>query len=156
MNIDQIIRDTIALIRQHAKDNRIKIVFENHLAAGFNQVIGKSGQLKYVFLNLFKQLFNALSAGGEMRITASNDGEKIDIILSDPDGSFADEFSGCQTYEPTNGQVEKGCESMDLSICYNIIRHHRGEISGWPGGAAIRSSARWGDPLYGWHCGFQP
>ena len=128
LDIDQIIRDTISLIRQHAKDHHIKIIFENHLAAGFNKMLGKSGQLKHVFLNLFKQLFNASTAGGELRVTARNDGEKIDIILSDPDGSFADEFSGCQTYQPINGHITKGRESMDLSICYNIIRHHRGDI----------------------------
>ena len=48
LEIDQIIRDTISLIRQHAKDHHIKIVFENNLAAGFNKMIGKSGQLKHL------------------------------------------------------------------------------------------------------------
>lgn len=128
LGIDEIIRDTISLIRQHAKDHKIKIVFENHLVSGFNHLIGKSGQLKHLFLNLFKQLFSALTAGGELKVTAQNDGEKIDILLPDPDGSLSREFSGCQTYQPLDGRIMKGTENMNLSICYNIIRHHRGEI----------------------------
>lgn len=132
LDIDQIIRDTISLIRQHAKDHHIKIVFENHLAVGFNKVIGKKGLLKHLFLNLFKQLFNVLTVGGELRVTARNDGEKIDIILSDPDGSLSKAFSGCQAYQSLDGRVTNGRERMDLSIYYNIIRHHRGDIRPLP------------------------
>ena len=128
LDIDQIIRGTISLIRQHAKDQHIKIVFENHLASGFNKVIGKNGQLKHLFLNLFKVLFNAMTAGGELKVKARNDGEKIEIILSDPDGSLSNEISGCQTYQPLGGCVTNGRERTDLSICYNILRHHQGDI----------------------------
>jgi PAS domain S-box-containing protein len=126
LDIGQIIADTISLIRQHAKDHHIKIVFENHLIAGFSKIIGKNGQLKHLFLNLFKQLFNALSTGRELKVTARNDGERIDIILPDPGGVLSNDFSGCLTYQPLDGRVTKGQECMDLSICYNIIRQHRG------------------------------
>lgn len=128
LDIDQIIQGTISLIRQHAKDQHIKIVFENHLASGFNKVIGKNGQLKHLFLNLFKELFNAMTAGGELKVTARNDAEKIEIILSDPDGSLSKEISGCQPTQPSGDCVTNGRERMDLSICYNILRHHRGDI----------------------------
>jgi len=128
LDIDKIIQGTISLIRQHAKDQHIKIVFENHLTNGFNKVIGKNGQLKHLFLNLFKELFNAMTAGGELKIKARNDGEKIEIILSDRDGSLSDKISGCQTDQPLAGCVTNGQERMDLSICHNILRHHQGDI----------------------------
>jgi signal transduction histidine kinase len=128
VQIDQIIIDTISLIRQHAKDHRIKIVFNNHLASGFNMMKGKSGQLKHLFLNLFKLLFSALKTGGELTLSARNDGENIDIILPDPAGSLSNDFLGCQTYQPQGGCLSNARERMDLSICYNIIRHHRGEL----------------------------
>ncbi len=134
IEIDQIIRDTLSLIRQHAKDHHIHIVFENHLAAGFNKMIGNSGQLKQLFLNLFKQLFNAMTAGGDLRVEARNDGEKIDILLSDPDGSLTHEFSGCPTYQALDGRVAKAGERMELSICYSIVHHHRGDIRSMPSG----------------------
>jgi signal transduction histidine kinase len=128
LDIDKIIQGTISLIRQHAKDQHIKIVFENHLTNGFNKVIGKNGQLKHLFLNLFKELFNAMTAGGKLKIKARNDGEKIEIILSDHDGSLSDKISGCQTDQPLAGCVTNGQERMDLSICRNILRHHQGDI----------------------------
>ena len=128
LEIDAIITDTIALIRQHAKDHRIQIVYQNHLAAGFSHMVGKSSQLKHLFLNLFKQLFNALATGGEMAITVRNDGEKIEIILPDPDSCLSQDFSGCMTYPALDDGALRGRERMDLSLCYNIIRHHKGEI----------------------------
>jgi signal transduction histidine kinase len=128
ISIDRIIADTVALIRQHAKDHRIKIMFENRLAAGFNNIIGKSGQLKHLFLNLFKLLFNALKTGGALKVVARNDGEKIDIVLSDPDGTLSNDFAGCMTCQPLRGPAIDGQERIDLSICCNIINQHRGEL----------------------------
>ena len=128
VNIDQIIQDTISLIRQHAKDHKIRITFENHLAAGFNQLTGKSGQLKHLFLNLFKRLFTVLRAGGEVIITARNDGEMIEITLSDPDGSLSKELYGSHNTQPPEACFTQGREEIDLSICYHIIRYHRGDV----------------------------
>jgi signal transduction histidine kinase len=132
LDIDQIVLDTISLIRQHAKDNHIKIVFKNQLAAGFNRLIGKSGQLKHLFLNLFKQLFTVLTSGGELNVTAQNDGEKIDIGISDPDGSLSKALSGHQLLKRLDGCFTRSPENMEMSVCYNIIRHHRGEIRSEP------------------------
>ncbi len=137
LNIDQIIWDTISLIRQHAKDHRISITYQNHLTAGFGKLMGKSGQLKHLFLNLFKQLFNALPSGGRVDVTARNDGQKIDIILTDPEGAISTELAGCYIYDALDRSNRKNQERMDTSICFNIIRHHRGEIASLPsdGGA---------------------
>ena len=132
LEIDTIIKDTIALIRQHAKDHRIQIAYQNHLATGLSCMVGKSSQLKHLFLNLFKQLFNALAAGGEMAITVRNDGEKIEVILPDPDSRLSQDFSGCMTYPALDDGALHGRERMDLSLCYNIIRHHKGEIQTRP------------------------
>ncbi|MDJ0810686.1 MAG: histidine kinase dimerization/phospho-acceptor domain-containing protein [Desulfobacterales bacterium] len=134
LQIDVIIAETIALVRQHAKDHRIQITYQNHLAAGFNGIIGKSSQLKHLFLNLFKQLFSALAAGGELAVTARNDGENIEVLLPDPNGSLSVDFSGCLTYPKLDGAAMQGRERMDLSLCYNIIRHHKGEVQTQPMG----------------------
>ncbi len=141
VEIDQIIQDTISMIRQHAKDHQIRIIFNNHLASGFNQVAGKSGQLKHLFLNLFKRLFTVLNSGGELKVTARNDGEIIEVSLSDPDGSLSEELSGKHASQPLETCFTHGQEQMDLSICYHIIRHHHGEIrsvSGSDGGRVMR------------------
>jgi PAS domain S-box-containing protein len=132
VEIDAIITDTIALIRQHAKDHRIQIAYQNHLAVGFSRIRGQSSQLKHLFLNLFKQLFRALAEGGEIAITACNDGEIVEVRLPDPDSRLSQDFSGCMTYPALEGGALQGRERMDLSLCYNIIRHHKGEIQTRP------------------------
>ncbi|MEJ2153704.1 MAG: histidine kinase dimerization/phospho-acceptor domain-containing protein [Desulfobacteraceae bacterium] len=126
--IDQILQETISLIRQHAKDHQIRIVFKNQLAAGFNRLLGKNGQLKHLFLNVFKQLFSVMKSGGELYVIAQNDGEKIDVSVSDPDGSLCDALSGHQVNEQVENCFTKSREKMELSVCYNIIRHHQGEV----------------------------
>lgn len=128
VEIDKIIQDTISLIRQHAKDHQIRIVFKNQLAAGLKQMTGKSSQLRHLFLNLLKRLFTVLRAGGEVKITARNDGEKIEIALSDPDGSLFRELYGSHNYQPTEVCFTQGHEEMDLTICYHIIQYHKGKI----------------------------
>ena len=40
--IDKIINATVSLFRQHAKDSKIRIVFKNHLAKGFNRVLERN------------------------------------------------------------------------------------------------------------------
>ncbi len=132
LEIDVIIADTIALIRQHAKDHRIQIAYQNHLAAGFNGMVGKSSQLKHLFLNLFKQLFSAFAAGGELAVTVRNDGEKIEVLLPDPERRLSTDYSGCLTYPALDGGASQGRARIEWSLCYDIIRHHKGEINTQP------------------------
>ncbi|MDJ0784223.1 MAG: histidine kinase dimerization/phospho-acceptor domain-containing protein [Desulfosarcinaceae bacterium] len=129
VDIDHIIAATISLIRQHAKDNRIRINYSNHLSAGFNRIAGRSGQLKHLFLNLFKLSFNALAAGGAIDIVARNDGDRIDISLSDPTGTLFEELSGCTAYPLINGAEVNGQSHVDLSICYHILSQHQGTLN---------------------------
>lgn len=132
IDIDAIITATLSLIRQHAKDNRIRIRYENHLNTGFHEVFGSSGQLKHLFLNLFKLSFGALPQGGAIEIVARNDGEKIKISLSDPAGHLFDDLAGCMTYQLVDGVASAYQDRMDLSICYHILSQHRGTLSSMP------------------------
>jgi signal transduction histidine kinase len=131
-DIDAIITATLSLIRQHAKDNKIRIHYQNHLSAGFHEVFGSSGQLKHLFLNLFKLSFRALPHGGAIEIVARNHGEKIKISLSDPAGRLFDDLAGCMTYQLVNGVASAGQDRMDLSICYHILSQHLGTMSSMP------------------------
>ncbi|QTA81436.1 Two component system response regulator/histidine kinase, PAS domain-containing [Desulfonema limicola] len=129
LELDRIIKETLVLIRQHAKDNNIRIDFQNHLTAGFNTIKGKESQLKHLFLNLFKNLFNSSEQEKkDFFVIARNDGKRIDIIISDPEGCLSDELSESSLYSfPGSQGVENGI-TLDLSICYSIIQHHKGDI----------------------------
>lgn len=129
LEIDTIIKETLVLIRQNAKDNNIKIEFQNFLSKGFNTISGKEIQLKHLFLNLFKNLFSFSEQGRNFCVIARNDGERIEIMIPDPEGLLSDELSQMDLYSlpaPSQG-VEDGM-TLDLSVCYSIIQHHKGEI----------------------------
>jgi signal transduction histidine kinase len=128
IRIDQTIDATASLFRQHAKDNHIRIIIKNDLVTGFNQVLGIESQLKHVFLNLFNNAFRAMENGGELTVLASNEGNSIEIQIADTrDGTHSESFRDLYNPSCLNEPIEE-ISSLDLSICHNIIQHHKGEF----------------------------
>ena len=128
LQIDRIIRDTVALFRQHAKDSKIIISFENRLTKGFGTIIGKESLLKHLFLNLFNHAFLCMEDGGALKLTSSNDDKNAELQISHtgcvkPDRFHVNIFDpSCMTQATGDGNP------IDLSICYNIVQHHKGDI----------------------------
>jgi two-component system NtrC family sensor kinase len=136
LDVDQIISDTVSLIRQHAKDNKIRITVKNSLATGFNRIVGNEAQLKHMFLNLFHGAFKAMQGGGQLTTVARNSGNIIEITIAyNRDAAESDEG---MTQDPQCSSEEaRDSRAMDLSICYNIMGHHGGDLhfEHFPGGA---------------------
>ncbi len=129
LEIHKIIKETLVLIRQNAKDNNVKINFENYLIKGFNIISGNELQLKHLFLHLFKNLFRFSETGKEFRVVARNDGERIEILIPDPDNLLSDELSERNLNSlPVHEQGVEDGMTLDLTVCSTIIQHHKGEI----------------------------
>lgn len=128
LQIDPIIMDTVSLFRQHAKDSKIKISFENRLTQGFDTIIGKESLLKHLFLNLFNHAFLCMEDGGALKIISSSDDKNVEIQITHtgcvkPDRYHVNLFDpSCMTQATGDGNP------IDLSICYNIVQHHKGDI----------------------------
>jgi PAS domain S-box-containing protein len=128
LQIDRIIKDTVAIFRQHAKDSKIIISFENRLTKGFGRIIGKESLLKHLFLNLFNHAFLCMEDGGALKLTSSNDDKNAEIQISHtgcvkPDRYHVNIFDpSCMTQATGDGNP------IDLSICYHIVQHHKGDI----------------------------
>jgi two-component system, NtrC family, sensor kinase len=124
LSIDAIIRDTLSLFRQRAKDHHVRISYDARLEPETDVIHGKKSQLKHLFLNLLIRAFKSVEEGGRLSIYALSDGQQVKIALSDIGGEryggHAQAASGC-----TNGFSGSGSE-VDLSICYNIVQHHKG------------------------------
>lgn len=128
VGMDEIVTSTLTLIRQHAKDRKINIVYRNYLTTGFDKVWGKQSQLKHLLLNLIGTVFKSMASGGELLIVCRNDEDRIDIQLSDPQDRLTRKLSeGFHSFSPNEGTSDDGT-SLDLAICYNIIQQHRGVI----------------------------
>jgi len=124
--IDRIVSDTVALIRQSAKDKQIKISVKNSLAAGFNRIVGNESQLKHLFLNLFTNAFRSMQGGGQLNTVAKNTGNLIEITIA-YNGNvtpISEEGAPDAPYVPNASRDAP----VDLSICYSIMRHHGGDL----------------------------
>lgn len=127
--IDQVLHDTVSLLRQHAKDRRIDITVKNTLSAGLGHVFGNESQLKHLFLNIFNLAFRSMEDGGRITAVERNSGNLIEVqIHAEARKNFSTEsklFSAdsCSQDRPLNGSP------INLSVCYTIMRSHNGEVS---------------------------
>ncbi len=86
-------------------------------------------QLKQVFLNLLNNAMDACSEkGGLITITTCHDNQKVAIAIQDT-GVGIENAIGNMIFEPffTTKNKEQGM-GLGLSICWDIIEHHQGEI----------------------------
>ena len=122
--IDEVIRATLSLFRQRAKDHSVRIIYKAELAPGTDTVHGKKSQLKHLFLNLLIRAFKSVEDGGNLMIEASSDGNYVKIALSE---AACEEKRDCSAAHLgfTSGCSDARSE-VDLSICYNIVQHHKG------------------------------
>ncbi len=124
LSIDAIIRDTLSLFRQRAKDHNIRISYKADFAPGTDNIHGKKSQLKHLFLNLLIRSFKSVEEGGYLSIRSLSDCEQVKIELSDI-GRQLDRGSSETPAEHATDFSGSGSE-VDLSICYNIVQHHKG------------------------------
>jgi two-component system NtrC family sensor kinase len=126
LSIDAIIRETLSLVRQRARDHNISIHYHARLTSGTENVQGKKSQLKHLFLNLLIRAFKYAEDGGNFSIQSSSAGRQIKIVLS---GIGGNGNPGCDpsSEKYATGFPGRGSE-VDLSICYNIVQHHKGAM----------------------------
>jgi len=122
--ISTIIEDTISLVRQRAKDNNIKIRYYNYLSRGLDTIHGKESQLKHLFLNLMIRAFKSVEEGGELQMLASNHENQVKVVITD-NGKGRDPASNRPGAPGRSDALNTGYD-IDLSLCYNIVQHHKG------------------------------
>ena len=134
LNIAEVIEDTLSITGHQLKLKNIKVNIE--LKPNLAKVEGVINQLQQVFTNIILNAMQAMSDGGELKISAEN---IIDEKSQAPSGvriEFTD--TGCgipeenlpHMFEPffTTKQKEKGT-GLGLSVSYQIIQDHKGTIS---------------------------
>lgn len=122
------IRKIINMIRYNGREKDIRIKFTFSEENGFSVRMNRN-EFKQVLLNLFKNSFEVLSAGGEIRLDLilregtvlllfRDDGPGI--LFEDPNDVFLP-FKSTKTMGSNYG--------LGLSLCYNILKRNGGDIS---------------------------
>ncbi|GBF33990.1 sensory histidine kinase AtoS [Desulfocucumis palustris] len=125
-SISKIITDVVMLVESEAFLRKLDINLD--MATDIPDILGDSEQLKQVFLNIFKNAFDALSQGGKIFLQTSWDRHEkfIQVVFRDT-GTGMDEQTVANMFDPFFTTKESGT-GLGMFIIKKIIDNHGGRI----------------------------
>ena len=130
VDLNRVIQDTLTLLEHQFKTARIKVVPDLH--PQLPPILGNTGKLQQVFLNLFLNAKDAMPAGGTLTITTGN-GHNVQVMVADTGSGIAQEHIH-RIYDPLFTTKNKpksgrsGGTGLGLAVTYGIIQEHAGKI----------------------------
>ena len=130
-DLNQVIRDTVALIEHPMKTARIEM--ELTLSADLPPIQGNPGKLQQVFLNLLLNARDAMPQGGRLCVSTLTNGH-VEARITDTGAGIAPEHLK-RIYDPffTTKSAPKPGErrgtGLGLAVSYGIIQEHSGKIA---------------------------
>jgi len=126
--IPQLIEEALSLITTDLKVNRIDVTKE--FPARLGQVRWDLDKMRHVFLSIFKNALEAMSPGGHLRISASQQrGRQPEIIIRiHNDGAPIPEELVEKVFEPYFTTKWSGT-GLGLAMVKKIVQEHQGRIS---------------------------
>jgi two-component system NtrC family sensor kinase len=129
-DINQIIEQTLLLLRHHPKIGKMKI--NKELDSSIGSVLVNEGQMKQIFIALISNAYDAMDKDGELTIRTR--WQDIDLErticaeFSDNGGGIPDSILS-KIFDPffTTKEIGRGT-GLGLSVCYGIITDHGGKI----------------------------
>jgi two-component system, NtrC family, sensor kinase len=130
LDLNHIIEETLKLLEHQFRASQVQLQtsFEDNLPP----ILGNSGKLQQVFLNLFLNAKDAMAAGGTLRVATQANG-RVAVDVSDTGSGIASEHMQ-RIYDPfftTKGTVSEGQRrgtGLGLAVSYGIIQEHAGKI----------------------------
>ena len=128
-DVNEIIRGVLDLLSYKMKSSGVKI--NKDLDSNLPSTMVDVDQIGQVFLNVFNNAQQAMeeSREKELRISSWSEGDQLKFKISDSGPGISDEKRN-RIFDPffTTKRPGKG-SGLGLSICYQIVRSHRGEIT---------------------------
>ncbi len=130
VNVNHVLQETLALVDHQFRSAGIAVDFQ--LQADLPDILGNTGKLQQVFLNLFLNAKDAMSEGGVLRVATSSNGH-VEVRIGDTGSGIAAEHMR-RIYDPfftTKAAPVEGRRrgtGLGLSISYGIIQEHAGKI----------------------------
>ncbi len=126
MDVTQVVKDTLALVRRHAALSNIAV--EEYYEADLPLVDTDVPQCKQVFLNLITNALDAMPGGGTLTVTAAREAEFVRIDVADS-GAGIPPANLDKIFDPffTTKPAVKGT-GLGLSVSLGIVQSHGGTI----------------------------
>ena len=129
-DINQIIEQTLQLIKHHPKLGKMRVIKE--LDAALPPVYVNEGQMKQVFIALMSNSFDAMEEEGSLTIRTqwsdSEAGHYVCVEISDTGTGISAQHLA-KIFDPffTTKPLGRGT-GLGLSVCYGIVSEHGGRI----------------------------
>jgi two-component system, NtrC family, sensor kinase len=127
IDVETVVDETLLLLSHHAQACKIEI--EKQLPSELPLIWGSAEQLKQVFLNLLINSCDFMPDGGKILIDGELSERQLVIRVTDWGPGIPPE-NLAQIWEPffTTKTGGRGT-GLGLSVCFGIIKSHRGEIT---------------------------
>ncbi len=124
-NLNQLVEETLFMVRDSADNSRVDIVVE--LADALPPVDIDQGQIKQVLLNIIINAIQAISERGEIRIVTSTPDEKsVSVCVSDNGCGIPAAISE-RIFDPFFSTKPTGT-GLGMAIARRIVEDHNGRI----------------------------
>jgi two-component system NtrC family sensor kinase len=129
-DVNAIIRDTLTLLEHQFKTSQVTV--DIALASALPPILGNSGKLQQVFLNLFLNAKDAMTEGGKLRIATEVNGQ-VSVAITDTGSGIAPEHMQ-RIYDPffttktSQKEGQRRGTGLGLAVTYGIIQEHAGKI----------------------------
>ena len=130
LDLNHIIAETLKLLEHQFRVSQV--LLETSFEDDLPPILGNSGKLQQVFLNLFLNAKDAMAAGGTLRVATQANGH-VAVDVSDTGSGIALEHVQ-RIYDPfftTKSTVIEGQRrgtGLGLAVTYGIIQEHAGKI----------------------------
>ena len=136
LSLNKVILETLSLLDHQLQKAGIQV--KTDMEANLPAVHGNTGKLQQVFLNLFLNARDAMTAGGTLEVRTWSEGLGVKAEVADSGPGIAPENLH-RIYDPffTTKAARKGT-GLGLSVTYGIIQEHGGsiEVANRPSGGA--------------------
>jgi signal transduction histidine kinase len=137
VSVNELVQSSAKIFGHQLSMNGVTVKLE--LDESGPSVMVNSGELQQVLLNLAMNAQQAMSDGGEVRVTTRGDGAFAEISIADTGPGIPEELRE-RIFEPffTTKPAGEGT-GLGLAISYGIVRDHGGTLSlgSEPGGGAV-------------------
>jgi two-component system, NtrC family, sensor kinase len=127
LNLNQIVTDVLALVRNQASFRDVAI--QADLDTSLPSVMADGDQMKQVFLNIVLNAADAMPRGGELRILSSFDPARktVTVRISDTGMGIPEEMRD-RLFEPF-ATTKKTGTGLGLAVAYGIVERHKGTLN---------------------------
>ncbi|MFL6427815.1 MAG: ATP-binding protein [Acidobacteriaceae bacterium] len=130
IDLNTVIRDTLTLLEHQFKTAAVHL--DVNLKPELPRIIGNADKLQQVFLNLFLNAKDAMTAGGSLQVATEVNG-RVGVLISDTGAGIAPEHMQ-RIYDPffttktAPSEGQRRGTGLGLAVTYGIIQEHSGRI----------------------------